>query len=514
LPHLPHSSLRASTAATVPFPASPIGDNGLSCAARKRGSDLAELVFSIMTETALPRKTFFSGIALPVFSWGLPFHSLMIAVLFGGLGLRADTVRTIAAWKEAAVLAMVALVIVRAALGKGPKVSVSWVDLAVGSLLLVAGGFFIAGHTWLQIDLPKGAELYGLRDIAFFLLLYFVGRASPEIADDPDTLRRLYIIAVLTGAIAIVEWIFVTPDTLVLLGVAAYFQDFLNVAAFTTGNDFGLPMNYWTQIGSVNVQRAGSVYLSSQAFAVPFLILLPVASAWVFGAVRRRTFSIRLEYAIIWIGLLLSITRMTILVCALQLLLVILILRRPEWAVGGLAVAAGGLIVAFLVVPGLPGFVWDTLTWQTGSSASHIKDWTKGVEAIIEQPWGAGLGTTDQSAVRFGVNPLTADNGYLKYAVELGVEGLIAHLAVFVGIGLASLKVARRGSTPMRRLLGTVVLVTTVGVMINATTGVVFNALVLAYLYFWFAGAIVTIAQNESAPRRVSVPAPLELAPA
>lgn len=205
---------------------------------------------------------------------------------------------------------------------------------------------------------------------------------------------------------------------------------------------------------------------------------------------------------------------MTILVCALQLLLVILILRRPEWAVGGLVVAGGGLLVAFLVVPGLAGFVWDTLTWQTGSSASHVKDWTKGVEALIERPWGAGLGTTDQSAVRFGVNPLTADNGYLKYAVELGVEGLIAHVAVFVGIGLASLKVARRGSTPTRRLLGTVVLVTTVGVMINATTGVVFNALVLAYLYFWFAGAIVTIAQKESAPRRVSMLAPLELAPA
>ena len=39
-----------------------------------------------MTETTLPRKTFFSGVALPVFSWGLPFHSLMVAMLFGGLG--------------------------------------------------------------------------------------------------------------------------------------------------------------------------------------------------------------------------------------------------------------------------------------------------------------------------------------------------------------------------------------------------------------------------------------------
>jgi len=467
-----------------------------------------------MADTALPRKTLFSGIALPVFSWGLPFHSLMVAVLFGALGLQAGTVRMLAAWKEIAVLGLVALVVFRTATGKGPRVTISWIDLAVGSLLVVAFAFFIAGHAWLRIELPKGAGLYGLRDIAFFLLLYFVGRASPEIADDPGTLRRLYIITVLISAIAIVEWVLVTPDMLVLLGVAAYFQDFLNVAAFTAGNDFGLPMNYWTQIGSVNVQRAGSVFLSSQAFAVPFLILMPAATAWVFGAVKRRTFSIKMEYAIIWIGLLLTVTRMTIIVCVLQLLLVILMLRRPEWAVAGTSIGVAALMVAFLVVPGLPGFVWDTFTWQTGSSTSHLKDWSKGLEAFFTRPWGAGLGTTDQSAVRFGLNPLTADNGYLKYAVELGIEGLIAHVLIFLGIGFTSLKVARHASTQSRRLLGIVVLVTTLGVMINAATGVVFNSLLLAYLYFWFAGVTVTIAQRESVPATVEAPVPLELAPA
>ena len=91
-----------------------------------------------MSETVVPRKTFFSGVALPVFSWGLPFHSLLIAVLFGGLGMHAETVRQIAAWKEMAVLGLVGLVIVRAMLGKGPRVAISWIDLAVGSLLFLS----------------------------------------------------------------------------------------------------------------------------------------------------------------------------------------------------------------------------------------------------------------------------------------------------------------------------------------------------------------------------------------
>jgi hypothetical protein len=258
------------------------------------------------------------------------------------------------------------------------------------------------------------------------------------------------------------------------------------------------------------------VYLSSQGFAVPFLILLPAATAWVFGAVKRRTLSMRLEYGIIWLGLLLSITRMTIIVCALQLLLVILMLRKPEWAVAGLVIGVCAVVFALAFIPGVAGFAWDTLTWQTGSSASHLNDWSKGLNAFFEQPWGSGLATTDQSAVRSGIEPLTADSGYFKYAVELGAQGLIAHLAIYLGIGITSFKVARHGSTQYRRLLGTVVLFTTVGVMINAVTGVVFNALVLSYLYFWFAGAIVTVAQKERAARPVyaTPPTPLELAPA
>src|SRR5687768_11196152 len=133
-----------------------------------------------MAETALPRKTFFSGIALPVFSWGLPFHSLMVAVLFGAIGFQADTVRMLAAWKEIAVLGLIAFVVFRAITGKGPRVAITWIDLTVGGLLFIAFAFFVAGHAWLRIELPPGAAIYGIRDIAFFLLLYFVGRASPE----------------------------------------------------------------------------------------------------------------------------------------------------------------------------------------------------------------------------------------------------------------------------------------------------------------------------------------------
>ncbi|HEU4879951.1 MAG TPA: hypothetical protein VFT21_10890, partial [Gemmatimonadaceae bacterium] len=191
-----------------------------------------------------------------------------------------------------------------------------------------------------------------------------------------------------------------------------------------------------------------------------------------------------------------------------------LMLRKPEWAVAGLIIGFLAVIASMFFVPGLPGFIWDTFTWQTGSSASHAKDWSKGFQAFFDHPWGAGLGTTDQSAVRFGIEPLTADNGYFKYAVELGIQGLVALLAIFAGILVTSYKVARYASTHNRRLMGTVVLFTTIGIMLNATTGVVFNALVLSYFYFWFAGAVVTIAQKEFTRAPEPEPVTMELSPA
>jgi hypothetical protein len=96
----------------------------------------------------------------------------------------------------------------------------------------------------------------------------------------------------------------------------------------------------------------------------------------------------------------------------------------------------------------------------------------------------------------------------------LEIEELIAHIAIYLGIGIAAFKVAKHASTPERRLFGTVVLFTRIGVKIKAVTGVVFSALVLSYVYFWFAGAVVAVAQRERGAVRELALQPLELAPA
>ena len=445
-----------------------------------------------------------------LFVWLLPFHSLSIALLFGVAGFSASAARTIAAWKEAAVVALVIVAIYRTIAGRGPRSYITIPDVAIGALICMGVIFLVAENPIFRANIPAGAEFYGFRDAVFFMLLYFVGRSTPEIADSDRLFKHTFLLTIVISAIAIIERIFVTPDILVLLGAASYLTEFLGLSSHTAGNEYGLPINYWTWFGGVAVQRAGSVFMHSQGFALPFLLLMPAATAFVFHASRRLRGLSYLGYAIVWTGLLLSITRMTILLCIAQVALFFLLKRRPERALGTISFAFFAMLVTLVMLQGGLTFVWETLTFQTGSSESHLRDWSEGILAFVQQPWGYGLGTTDSPPVRFGRAPITADNMYLGYAVQLGIVGLAALITIFAGIIARAWRTAWDGASDANRQFGTVVFITAIGILGNGLTSIVFSSNVLAYLFFWMAGALVTV--SESALSR-SLPARMHTRP-
>lgn len=458
------------------------------------------------------QRSFLSRTVFPLFAWGLVFHSLMIAVLFGALGLPENVARAIAAWKEVGLAILIVVVILRSLTGHGPRNAIAWPDLWIGALMATAILFLLTENLWLRFNLPAAAEFLGIRDAVFFMLAYFVGRATPELASDEKTMRGLFVLLLVTCIIGIVERLVVSPQMLVAIGVASYYQDFLGVAAFTTGNEFGLPLNYWAGIGGHLFRRAGSVYLSGQGFAIPFLLFFPLATAWVFLRPKRSAAQIA-SYTMISVALLFTLTRMTILVALIQLVLFVSLRKRPEWAVAGLALGTMVFTAAFILIPGFPTFVWHTLSLQESSSASHMNDWVNGMAAFAQNPWGSGLGTTDQTAVRAGLKHITGDNMYLKYGVEMGVAGLALFVATVTSIGSSAMRLYRRGQTLAQRRMGMTIWLATVGIAINGITAVVFNSIALGWLFFWLAGAAVTVAARlpAEAPAPALAPSPLAL---
>jgi hypothetical protein len=455
------------------------------------------------------RRTALTRIAFPVLAWGLAFHSLVIAILFGPLGLPEGLVRMIASWKEIALLTLVLIVLLRAVSSRGPAVALAWTDFWIGGLFTVAIVYLVAGTLLLGTHVPLSTQLLGLRQAVFFMLLYFVGRATPDLVDD-STMRKIFVLVLVTCILGILERFLVPPIALVALGVSAYFQDFLGASAMTVGNDYGLPTNYWAVLGGHQVRRAGSVYLSGQGFAVPFILFFPLVTAWVLWRPKRSLLAVG-AYVLICTALLLSITRMTIIVAILQAGLLILLRRKPEWAVAGVAFMTMLFLTALVLVPGFPIYVLHTLSGQEASTAGHLSDWSNGALAFIEKPWGFGLGTADQTATRTGLAHITGDNLYLTYAVQMGLAGVALLVLGLGSITGHALNLFRRAQTETQERMGAAMWVATIGLMINGMTAVVFSSITFGWLFFWIAGAVVTVSQRVT-PATVPVRA-LELTP-
>jgi hypothetical protein len=441
---------------------------------------------------------------LAVFTWGLPFHTLAVMTLFAVVRVPAGPLRAIAAWKELTVIAVTAGVVGIAATRRGPRSPVAASDLMVGGLIALAM-VHVAVEAAAVGGITPAVVTFGLRDSILFMLLYFVGRATPAIAADDRALERIFLVGVVTAIAGVVERFFVPPNVLALAGVAAYYREFLNVGSFLMeGSD--LPINLFTWMGGRTVRRMGSVYLSGQGFAVPMIIIIPAATALLLDTRRRRSAVAWVCYALLWFGLLATITRTTIVTCFVQAALLSLLLWRPWLVSAGAVVAAIGAGLALVAVPQVADFVWETLTWQSASSLTHASDFERGLSSLLEYPWGRGLGTADLTAVRLGRPSISGDNLFLKYGVELGWPGLLLHAAVLLSVLFAASRVWAAGESTTVRRFGAVVLAITVGVLVNGGTGVVYNNHVVSFLFFWLAGTTVTLAQRL-APAAVPPPA-------
>jgi hypothetical protein len=109
------------------------------------------------------------------------------------------------------------------------------------------------------------------------------------------------------------------------------------------------------------------------------------------------------------------------------------------------------------------------------------------------------LGSSDQVAARFGRTPLTADNLFLGYAVDMGVVGLVAFLAVLFTIAVLSWRLLTNTESPEIRLVAATVFLTNLGIALNGTSSVPFNSVFLAYNFFLLAGGAVTAFQRTGA---------------
>lgn len=430
--------------------------------------------------------------AFYAFVFFLPIHSLIITILLTKVGLPIPVLKGIAAWKEALLFGTLLLVLLRMLLrSKGPWLNL--IDLIALTWLAQVVLYFFLHDMLFGWDSGLQTRLYGARDWLLYLVPYFIGRfvfVSERSAR--RILAAVLFISVITSLSGFFEYFFIPLEWHIQLGVPRYFREFL-------GLDYpdylgGLPENYWTNFGPLLLRRPVSTYLSGQGFAIPFLVIIPIAIYNYFAGITRfRRVILLINVA----ALLLSLTRMTIIACVIEFFLLLWIMRKKRKFILALFLAGILLIISVAASSTMRDFVWKTITFSDHSSSTRPEQYLSGLQMMLENPLGQGLGSSGQSGTRFGLSSIGEEAGYLKITTALGVPGLVFFLSWMFGIFILSWKAYRRANGTLSGI-GLVTCGMTVGFLVNNLTAPPDQSLFVIYLFCWLAGTSVQIAQRTS----------------
>jgi hypothetical protein len=361
------------------------------------------------------------------------------------LGVRGTALDLVAAWKEALLLAAFLALVWEV---RRPE------SLLVADLLALAYGVVVVVYAllpqgWLDGNASAHGILLALRHDLLPLGAYAFGRLLAVVWREP---RRIGVLVGLIGAgVAVVGLldVFLVPlqswrDS----GVPGWFRDQLSLDYKGLS---GLPENWVYNTGNeLNpIRRLVSTFLSPLATSYLLVVALVfvVSRLWRWWAIVLGL--------LLFVALLYTHTRAAVLALVAGLVVLALVQRRLVPVVA--AVVAAAVSFAFFdaythigpstsYTPGElaylrthaeqePGTTADPFSTSESSLSSHWTNLRDGVETVVDQPQGYGLGNAGVVAKRTGVPIKAGESTY----PELGVETGIAGAALFVAWSLALL---------------------------------------------------------------------------
>jgi hypothetical protein len=360
----------------------------------------------------------FIGLLLVIFG-GIVLHA-PLSVGFGSLFPSAELI--IKSWKE--ILMVVAALLLIVILTRHRQ----WRLLRHPIILLIIGymGLHLAlvPFVWSGTEPVLAGLLIDLRYVAYFTLVYLAVRLYPG-------LRRPFIKVFISGALlvavfSILQVTVLPKETLEIIG---YNESTIQPYLFLDQNP---------EYVRINGTMRGPNSLG--AYAVIVLALL--AAFWLAGK-KVLDKGPALLAAVIGagslVGLWFSYSRSALIAAAVAISLVVALAigrKIPRWLWAGfvvvILVAGLGLyaardssFVANVILHDNPG-TGAVVT----SNEGHADSLEDGVQRMVQQPWGGGIGSTGSAAL-FGDSPLIIENQYLFIAHEVGWLGLALFLVIF-----------------------------------------------------------------------------------
>lgn len=344
-----------------------------------------------------------------------------------------------------------------------------------------------------------GQRLIALKSISFFIIVYFAGR----FIDIKEVYVNKYfsyimILTIAAGIICFFEVLF-NQNLQTITGYADYVYYFFN---FEPSGTFGLSTTFESEGG---FRRFASFFANPLEHAAATILALSLMLALFTRDDNRfkpnTTGLVALAASLF--SILFALSRAPLASYFLVIYVYALFTKKKlitktiHW---GMALVACYFFWLFLrmdnKVDGLSLVVMNTIDFSNPSSVGHILQWVQGVMAIIEHPFGLGLGSSGRVGGSLGDNT-GGENQFIIIGVQAGVIALILYLTIFVIFIKQGLKWQRILKGKERKIC-LAVLLFKIGFMIPLFTSELESSSYISYMNWFLSGLFIsTIMQHK-----------------
>jgi O-Antigen ligase len=378
---------------------------------------------------------------------GLALHNAAMAQLWD-LGVRGTTLDVVAAWKEAVLLVVFAVLAWKARAWR----LIATVDLLAAVYVLAIVAWALIPQDVLGGEATVRGELFALRHHLLPVGAYAIGRLLAVWWQDRSWLGGAIVLSAAGVAlIGLFDLAVISLQAWRESGVPGWYREQL-------GLDYeglsGLPENWVYNTGDEEspMRRLVSAFLSPLASAYALVVAL------VYVVSRPTRWWWALVAALLYVGLLYTHTRAAFAALAVGLVVLGVAQRRlaPMILAAASVVVAAAFLVAYPTIGPQTSYTGEELEFLRenaqregdenadpfspgeSSAESHLTNLRDGFETVVEHPQGHGLGNAGVVAKRTGVEILAGESTYTELGVDAGIVGLatflIWNIALLLGV--------------------------------------------------------------------------------
>jgi hypothetical protein len=419
--------------------------------------------------------------------FGLPIYINTMSVSFA-FGF-AKAIPFLQFFKE--FIVVISCAIISFSINEYKKIKLHFIDKLVLFFFLYTLAYFI---------LPIGTysiffKLLALKNIAFFPLLYFIGRFVnfKQLHLNKIYAFILFVIIVAFG-VALIEK-FTNTHLHAFTGYADYNLKFFDTEP--TGK-YGLGWTFETESGS---KRFGSIFSNPLEFAAAIIVALAIA----LGVMTRKqeklgiymdSFHVLALFAT-FCCILFAASRAAFVSYFLVIYIYAWIAKMKKTLFYFHTISITIIILFFAFAEGdLYDYVINTINFTNTSSIGHVIEWLNGLEAMAEKPLGLGLGESGRVANASGDN-IGGENQLIIIGVQAGVIAMFTYLTIYISIlvlGLKQLKFAKG----QFYTLALITVLLKLGLFIPMFTANIDAYIYVSFLSWFLSGLMVNFYQSKT----------------